>query len=75
MWKNLEGVHDNKGHQALVVDMQNLYRLSAEEGNNIIDHLNKMKKGHERVNLIGDAHFFITDITFKLLICQSLLAS
>src|SRR6266851_2907309 len=72
MWRSLEGVHDNKGHQALVVYMRNLYRLAAEEGDNIIEHLNKMKEGRERINLMGDARFYIPDITFKLLICQSL---
>ena len=72
MWRSLEGVHNNKGHQALVVYMRNLYCLAAEEGNNIIKHLNKMKEGHEHINLMGDACFFIPDITFKLLICQLL---
>jgi hypothetical protein len=72
MWRSLEGVHDNRGHQALVVYMRTLYRLAAEEGDNIIDHLNKMQEGHERINLMGDARFYIPDTTFKLLICQSL---
>ncbi len=45
MWRSLKGVHDNKGHQALVIYMRNLYHLAAEEGDNIIEHLNKMKEG------------------------------
>ena len=72
IWKSLEGVHDNKGHQALVVYMRNFYRCTAEEGNDIIEHLTKMKEGHEHINIIGDPWFYIPDITFKLLICQSL---
>jgi len=72
MWRSLKGVHDNKGHQALIAYMRNLYCLTTEEGDNIIEHLNKMKEGHEHINLMGDACFYIPNITFKLLICQSL---
>ena len=72
MWRSLEGVHDTKGHQALIIYMRNLYRLAAEEGDNIVKHLNKIKEGCEHINLMGDTHFYIPDITFKLLICQSL---
>jgi hypothetical protein len=49
-----------------------LYCLATKEGDNIIEHLNKIKEGCECINLIGDAHFHILDTTFKLLICQSL---
>jgi len=72
MWKSLEGVHNNKGHQALVVYIQNFYGHAAEEGDDIIKHLNKMKEGHEHINIMGNPWFYISDITFKLLICQSL---
>jgi hypothetical protein len=72
MWRSLEGMHDTKGHQALVVYMRNLYCLATEEGNNIVKHLNKMKEGREHINLMGDTRFYIPNITFKLLICQSL---
>jgi len=72
MWRSLEGVHDNKGHQALVIYMRNLYCLTTKEGDNIVEHLNKMKEGCKHINLMGDTHFYIPNITFKLLICQSL---
>jgi len=72
MWKSLEGVHDNKGHQALVIYLRNFYRLAAEDGDDIIIHLNKMKEGREHINMMGDPRFYIPDITFKILICQSL---
>jgi len=72
MWRSLKGMHDNRGHQALVIYMRMLYRLAAEEGNNIIEHLNKMQEGRECINPMGDACFYIPDTTFKLLICQSL---
>ena len=72
MWKSLKGVHDNKGYQALVVYLQNFYCLVAEEGDDIINHLNKIKEGHEHINMMGDPCFYILDIMFKILICQSL---
>jgi hypothetical protein len=72
MWRSLEGMHDNRGHQALIIYMRMLYCLAAEEGNNIIEHLNKMQEGRECINPMGDACFYIPDTTFKLLICQSL---
>jgi hypothetical protein len=69
MWRSLKGMHDTKGHQALIVYMRNLYRLATEEGDNIVKHLNKMKEGHEHINLMGNTCFYIPNITFKLLIC------
>ena len=38
MWRSLKGVHDNRGHQALIVYMRMLYCLAAKEGDNIIEH-------------------------------------
>jgi hypothetical protein len=72
MWKSLEGVHNNKGHQALIVYLWNFYCLAAKEGDNIIIHLNKMKKGRKCINMMGNPRFYIPNITFKILICQSL---
>ncbi len=72
MWKSLEGVYDNKGHQALVIYMWKFYGCAAEEGDDIIEHLNKMKEGCECINIMGNPWFYISDIMFKLLICQSL---
>jgi hypothetical protein len=70
--KSLKGMHNNKGHQALVIYLRNFYHLAAKEGDDIIIHLNKMKEGRERINMMGDPRFYIPDITFKILICQSL---
>jgi hypothetical protein len=72
IWRSLEGVHDNKGHQALIVYTRTLYHLATEEGNNIHNHLNKMKEGHECINIMGNACLNIVDDTFKILICQLL---
>jgi len=55
-----------------LIYMRNFYRIAAEEGDNIVEHLNKIKEGRERINLMGNTHFYILDVTFKLLLCQSL---
>ena len=43
-WTNLEVVHDAKSHQTTIGIIRNLYHTSAEEGDNISDHLNKLKR-------------------------------
>src|SRR6267142_992881 len=43
MWQNLTAVHELKGHQTLVTFMGNLYRCNAEDGNNIVEHIAKLK--------------------------------
>ena len=60
-WSNLEAVHDAKSHQTTIGIICNLYCTSAEEGNNISDHLNKLKRYWERINLIANSDFKISD--------------
>ena len=71
-WSNLEAVHDAKSHQTTIGIICNLYRTSVEEGNNISDHLNKLKRYWERINLIADSDFKVSDNQFKVLISSSL---
>jgi hypothetical protein len=53
-WSNLEAVHDAKSHQTTITLIHNLYRTTTEEGDNISDHLNKLKRHWERINLVAD---------------------
>ena len=71
-WSNLEAVHDAKSHQTTIAVIRNLYRTSAEDGDNIADHLNKLKRYWERINLMADEDFKISDNQFKVLISSSL---
>ena len=71
-WSSLEAVHDAKSHQTTIGIIQNLYRASAEDGNNIADHLNKLKRYWEWINLIADDDFKVSDNQFKVLISSSL---
>src|SRR5271163_2644412 len=71
-WLNLEAIHDVKSHQTTIAIIRNLYRTSAEDGDNIADHLNKLKQYWERINLMADEDFKISDNQFKVLISSSL---
>src|SRR6267142_1506577 len=72
MWQNLAAVHESKGHQTLIVFMRNIYRCNAEDGDNIVEHITKLKGWCERINLMGDWRFQISDFSFKLILSHSL---
>src|SRR6267142_159062 len=72
MWQNLATVHESKGHQTLVAFMHNLYRCNAEDGDNIVEHIAKLKGWCGRINLMGDWRFQILDFSFKLILSHSL---
>ena len=74
-WSNLEAVHDAKSHQTTIAIIRNLYCTSAEEGNNISEHLNKLKRYWECINLMADDNFKISNNQFKVLISSSLPAA
>jgi len=76
MWANLEAVHEPRGYQTFIAHMRNLlhttYELEDSEGENISDHLGKLKQYWEQISLFGDDYFEITDILFKVIIISSL---
>src|SRR6266850_4800172 len=72
MWQNLATVHESKGHQTLIAFMRNLYRCNAEDGDNIVEHIAKLKGWCGRINLMGDWRFQILDFSFKLILSHSL---
>lgn len=74
-WSNLEAIHDTKSHQTTIGIIHNLYCTSAKEGDNIFDHLNKLKQHWERINLMADDDFKVSDNQFKVLISSSLPSS
>ena len=71
-WKNLEAIFVPKSHQTTIGITRNLYRTQAEEDSNISNHLNKLKLYCERINLMADEDFKISDNQFKVLISSSL---
>lgn len=72
MWDSLEAVHDSKGHQTIVSTIRNLFHTSADDNTNISEHLNKLKQYWERINLLNDKDFTISDVLFKVIISSSL---
>ena len=75
MWNSLEAVHESKGHQTIIAIIRNLFHTVAKDNTNISEHLGRLKTYWERINLIGDNNFKITDLLFKIIISSSLPAS
>ena len=74
-WSNLEMIRNAKSHQTTIGIIRNLYHTSAKEGNDISDHLNKLKRYWEQINLTADNDFKVLYNQFKVLISSSLLSS
>ena len=72
MWRNLEDIHESKGHTTAITINRNPFHTIAEEGSNILEHLTKMKEYVECINMIGDEDFLITDCFFKVILISSL---
>ena len=72
MWDNLTSVHDAKGHYVAISIQQNLLQTCANEGDDIMEHLNKLKKLWERLNTMDDDDFWISDNQFKTILASSL---
>jgi hypothetical protein len=72
MWANLEVVHELKRHQTLVSCMLNLFKTVADEGDDIIEHLDKLNQYWEGIKLMGGGDSKISDMLFKDIIAFSL---
>ena len=72
IWQSLEAMHETKGHQTIIGIIRNLFRTIAEEDTNISEHLNALKSYWERLNMIDDDDFKISDKFFKVMISSSL---
>ena len=73
MWLALQAIHETKGHLSAIAAQHALFGTHAEEGDNIVAHLAKLKTGWEAVNMINAEDFIINDIQFKGIIATSLL--
>jgi hypothetical protein len=72
MWDNLAAVHEDRGHLTAVALQRNLWLTIAKDGDDIPEHLSKLKKLWERINNIDDDDYRITDSRFKTMIASSL---
>ena len=49
-WKNLEAIYEDKSQETAVAIIQNLWHTTAEEEDNISEHLNTLKKYWEHLH-------------------------
>ena len=71
-WKNLEAIYEDKSQETAVAIICNLWHTTAEEDDDISEHLTTLKKYWERLNLVDDGNFKIPEIQFKITIVSSL---
>ena len=72
MWSNLEAIHEVTGHTTIINYIRTLFKCTAEEGDDIVEHLNTLKVTWERVNTLSADEFKISDLFFKIIISSSL---
>ena len=72
MWSNLEAIHEVTGHTTIINYIRTLFKCNAEEGDDIVEHLNTLKITWERVNSLSAEEFRISDLFFKIIISSSL---
>ena len=75
MWTSLEAVHESRGHQYAIALMCSLFHTITDKGDDIVEHLNKLKEAWEKLNMLDNGNFFIPDTQFKALLASSLLPS
>ena len=71
-WKNLEAIYEDKSQETAIAIIRNLWHTTAEEDDDVSEHLNTMKKYWERLNLVDDESFKIPEVQFKIAIVSSL---
>jgi len=75
MWKCLEAIHESCEHQTTTAYIHNLWHTIAAEGDDILEHLGKLRKYYQNINHIADEDFKLSDKLFKVAIFSSLPAS
>ncbi len=72
IWKSLEAIHKTQDYQVAIAIQRGLFRQCATDDDDIVDHLTQLKKRWERLNVLDNKDFCITDIQFKTIIGSSL---
>jgi hypothetical protein len=71
-WKNLEAIYEDKSQETAVAIIRNMWHTTAEEDDDVSEHLTNLKKYWERLNLVDDDNFKIPEVQFKIAIVSSL---
>src|SRR6266545_4216503 len=72
IWRSLEAIHETRDYQVAIAIQRGLFRQCATDDDDIVDHLTQLKKQWERLNVLDNEDFRITDIQFKTIIASSL---
>jgi hypothetical protein len=74
VWAKLEDANGSQASNTILAYRRRLFHTTAGERDNIIEHLNKLKKYRQQVDYAAfrDEGFKIPDLTFNLTIAQSL---
>jgi len=72
IWHSLMAIHETKDYQIAITIQRALFRKCASDGDDIVEHLTELKKLWERLNVLDDGNFHITDMQFKTIIASSL---
>jgi hypothetical protein len=74
MWKNLEDANRSQESKTLLAYKRKLCHTTAEERDNIIEHLDKLKKYRQQMNFVAFCYkrFKICDSSFNKIIAESL---
>jgi hypothetical protein len=72
VWEGLAAVHETTAHQTVIAIIRNLFHTIANDDSNITDHLNMLCTYWERINMLGDNNFKISELFFKIIISSLL---
>ena len=77
MWNNLEDAHESQGskrYKPIFAQWRKLFGITAKEGDNIVEHLDKLKQCRHRINFeaLGGKQYEISDTFFISIIAVSL---
>jgi hypothetical protein len=75
MWTALEDIHEAKGNLTAIGAQRILFKTRAEEGDNIEEHLTKLKGAWEYLGSLDAEDFTVTDVQFKAIVSSSLPSS
>jgi hypothetical protein len=65
IWTSLRAIHETKDYGSAITIQRGLFALYAKEGADVIQHLSKLKKQWERLNVLDNTSFHIPDRQFN----------
>jgi len=72
MWLSLQSMHESISHLILTTHLCTLMNTTAAEGDNIMEHISKLKQCWDQLSLFGDKNYRVSKFLFKCIIASSL---